>query len=238
MNDAQRLLHRFFDLIRLGAGQVYLTALPCSSPCTLWSQYEVFYLELQLPQHPTRDNTLSYLANQLKRVCDSFLKIGAPRGSPLQSLDHRYQMDLERSRSKLAAGYLTEAIGLYRETLGLRPSDHILHEAAAVDLAICLRDLYGVTGSPDAIEEAIGLHRATLERRPLGHPLRDEALSTLAFCLTDRYKQSSDVSDLMAAIELLQEAVELRPFGHPKRAETLSNLATCKSLQCDLFEPQ
>lgn len=199
MNDAHRLLDRFYDLIRQEAEQLYLTALPWASPCALQSQWEVS--ESRLPLHARRDDTVAALAQNLS-------------------------LHFERS-NKLV--YLTEAISLNREALSLRELGHPQLGTDFQNLGACLLQKYLWHGTKDVADltEAICLYQRALDLCPLGHRHHDQVLHQIAKCMKYRFYQTRVAADITGAIRILEEVLEIRPPGHPRRSEALVQLAKC-----------
>jgi tetratricopeptide (TPR) repeat protein len=116
-----------------------------------------------------------------------------------------------------------EAIGLYREALGLRPAPN--RPISLHSLATVLQRRFTQTGQIEDVDEAIALHREVLGLRPAPHLDRSSSLNNLAIVLDTRFGYTGQIEDVDEAIALHREALELRPAPYPNRSISLNNLA-------------
>jgi tetratricopeptide (TPR) repeat protein len=147
--------------------------------------------------HPSRDSSLSNLANALQT---------------------QYEQGGDLSK-------LTEAVNLHHEALALCPRGHPDRAGSLVNLGIALQTQYGQDGDPSKLTQTVDLHREALSLCPRGHPDRAGSLINLANALRMQYEQDGDLSKLAQTVDLHREALSLCPRGHPGRAGSLVNLA-------------
>lgn len=198
MADVRRLLDRFSDLIRKGAGHIYITALPWTAPSALWSQYEALKLELHLPQYPSRDGTLEHLATSLSTL----------------------------SRNPRESIYLVEAIRIGQEVLQLRPAEHPDHSHSLAYLAAYLSDRFDVTDDVRDPSKAICVGQEVMQLHLAGDSY-GHFLHNLSVYLSNRFHATKDTDDLSEAIQLGRELLALWPEGHPGYASASTNLDMC-----------
>ena len=154
-------------------------------------------LELFLPPHPNRSDSLNNLASVLWT---------------------RFEQGGQKSD-------LDEAISLYRQGLKLRLPPHPLRSSSLNNLAIALWTRFEQGGQQGDLDEAISLHRQALKLRLPLHPLQSSSLNNLANALSTRFEQGGQQSDLDESTSLHRQALELRLPPHPLRSSSLNNLA-------------
>jgi tetratricopeptide (TPR) repeat protein len=143
---------------------------------------------------------------------------------------------LKARADEILAGYqvshsvddLEIVIGLYEETLRLRPAGHERQAEAFNDLGVALYYFCFHQKVDEArANRAIELLREGLRLRPRGHPLRHRSLHDLARTLNlIQYEQLGGTIDIVEeSAALNREALQLRPPGHPERLNSLGGLA-------------
>ncbi|KAJ2934088.1 hypothetical protein H1R20_g3006, partial [Candolleomyces eurysporus] len=133
---------------------------------------------------------------------------------------HYSVVHLNYGKDLFEAAEFDSAIQLYREMLGLYPSEpELIQSLARVTIYRAKR-----TASLVDLEEGISLSRQVLEFRPSSHPDHSDSLRGLGNALRDCYLWTRAMADLEEAISLYCETLELRPSPHPGRSLSLSNL--------------
>ncbi|RXW18666.1 hypothetical protein EST38_g7187 [Candolleomyces aberdarensis] len=117
-----------------------------------------------------------------------------------------------------------EAIGLYREVLGLRLSPHPDRTALLNNLGNALFERHQHTRTMADLEEGISLFRESLQLEPPPHPDCSLSLNGLGNALLERYRRTGTMADIEEATSLHRELLRLRPSPHPNRSMSLNNL--------------
>lgn len=252
VNDAQRLLKRFYHLLQGGAEHLYLTAPAWIGPSALWSQCETRKLEFDISDHPTRDDTLerwaiwfsnhsydskpSIYLEEAIRFSREVLELRPPghlgRASCLADLV-RYLTDRIGAGGRLED--FSEAIQFGQEALeyGLPREERL---EVLINLNRCANESLGHTKDQKYIDEAIRSGQELLELFPPSHPHRDFVLANLARHLHSRCDLTGNVDDISESIRLSREVLELHPPGHPYHGFSLANLAKYLSIYGELAQ--
>jgi tetratricopeptide (TPR) repeat protein len=127
---------------------------------------------------------------------------------------------------------LEHAIGLYEETLRLRPAGHERQAEALNDLGVAFYYFcFHHQANEARASHSIELLREALRLRPSGHPWRHRSLHDLARALRILgYPQQGSIATIVECESLTREALQLRTPGHPERVNSLGSLASCLQL--------